>query len=127
MPLATATSTSVAATSPTATQAVPPSTTGPVVDIQAGQQVFIVSGCVACHTVSTVPGAVGTVGPVLDGLASRAGARKAGLSAEGYIQESIENPGSFVVQGFINLMPSQRGTMTDGQFGNLVAFLLTLK
>ena len=91
-----------------------------------GAKVFAAKGCGSCHTIDSVPGAADAVGPQLDGVASRAGSRKPGLSAEGYIRESIETPGAFVVEGFANIMPPLRGSMTDVEFESLVAFLLTL-
>jgi len=48
-----------------------------------------------------------------------------GLSAEAYIREAIEDPPSFVVEGFGPLMPATiRDTMTDAEFEDLLAFLL---
>src|SRR3989442_7682416 len=41
---------------------------GPV-SPETGKQLFSTKTCVACHTVSSVPGAVGEVGPKLDGIA----------------------------------------------------------
>ena len=93
-------------------------------DSVAGQTVFTNSGCVACHTIEGVPGAVGQIGPELTHVATIAATRKS-LSAEAYIRESIENPTEFVVDGFGPLMPTLRGAMTDEDFENLVAFLLS--
>jgi cytochrome c1 len=46
--------------------------TGPVVkasgNASAGRSLFAAKGCVACHTAQGVPGAVGTIGPNLNGL-----------------------------------------------------------
>jgi cytochrome c oxidase subunit 4 len=93
----------------------------------AGAQVFLAKGCGACHTIEGLSGAAGTVGPKLNGLATRAGARKAPLSAEQYVRESIEKPGAFTVEGFAPLMPELRATMTPAEFKSLVGYLLTLK
>jgi mono/diheme cytochrome c family protein len=45
---------------------------GPVVkatgNAGAGRSLFAAKGCVACHTAQGVPGAVGTIGPSLNGL-----------------------------------------------------------
>lgn len=95
----------------------------PVGAATAGQAVFTNSGCVACHTIEGVLGAVGQIGPELTHVATNATSRT-GLSAEEYIRESIENPTAFVVEGFGPLMPALRGTMTDEDFENLVAFLM---
>ncbi len=48
-----------------------PATSGGGVDSAAAETLFIGKGCGACHMLSTVPGAVGTIGPALDGVASR--------------------------------------------------------
>lgn len=91
----------------------------------SGLEVFLSTGCVACHTVGSVQGAVGEVGPNLSTVASLAGSRVEGLSAEGYLRQSIEDPGAFLVEGFGPLMPG--GLATGDDLDNLVAFLLTLK
>ncbi len=37
-------------------------------DVNAGKTLFTAKGCVACHVAAGVPGAVGTIGPSLNGL-----------------------------------------------------------
>lgn len=101
-------------------------TAAPSGDKVAGAKVFAAKTCAACHTVSSVPGATGAVGPKLDGLGERAGSRVSGLSAEAYIKQSIENPTAFVTPGFAPSMPSLRASMTDHEFNDLVAFLASL-
>lgn len=68
----------VAITAPTAVDTAPPTeppsapaTGGGEVDSAAAEILFIGKGCGACHVLSTVPGAVGAIGPALDGVASR--------------------------------------------------------
>ncbi len=92
-----------------------------------GQVVFATAGCTACHTISGISS--GNVGPVLDGLASRAGDRVAGLSAEDYIRQSVMDPSAYVVEGFPdNTMPQNFSqVLTSDQIDDLVSFLLTLK
>ena len=113
---------------PTVTIVTPPSTgpdTSPgVVD---GPQIFLSRGCNGCHVIEGLAGAIGVVGPELTGVASRAGDRIPGLSAEEYIRQSIELPQSFVVEGFDNVMQPLRTTMSDSEFELLVEYLLTLK
>lgn len=91
-----------------------------------GQLVFVGQGCIGCHTVEGL--STGAVGPILDGLASRAGDQVSDLSAEDYIRESIFNPGAFVVEGFADgLMPANFSDLIpEEDFENLVAFLLSL-
>jgi len=115
-----ATAASPAAASPAATKTL-------VGNAANGPKLFVSKTCSTCHTITKVAGATGTIGPKLDGLASRAGTRKPGMSAEDYIKESIEKPGAFVVPTFANAMtPTIRSTMTDQEFADLVAFLKTL-
>lgn len=92
-----------------------------------GQVVFLQAGCNACHTISGVSS--GTVGPVLDGLATRAATTVAGLTAEEYIHQSILEPSAYIVEGFPDgVMPQTFGdTLTEEQLADLVAFLLTLQ
>lgn len=92
-----------------------------------GQAVFLQAGCNACHTISGI--STGTIGPVLDGLASRAGETVSGLSAEEYIHQSIVDPSAHVVAGFSDgIMPQTFGdTLSEEQISDLVAFLLTLE
>jgi mono/diheme cytochrome c family protein len=92
-----------------------------------GQVVFLQAGCNACHTITGISS--GTVGPVLDGLASRAGDTVAGLTAEEYIRQSIMEPSAYVVPGFPDgVMPQTFAeTLTEEQIADLVAFLLTLQ
>ncbi|MEZ0374474.1 MAG: cytochrome C oxidase subunit IV family protein [Candidatus Sericytochromatia bacterium] len=95
-------------------------------DPKNGPSVFLGKGCAACHTISSVQGAVGAVGPKLDGLGQTAATRKPGMNAEAYIRESIENPTGFVVTGFPPAMPSLRSSMSDKEYKDLVAFLQSL-
>jgi mono/diheme cytochrome c family protein len=101
------------------------------------QQVKQASGanasCKACH--SLVPGEVLT-GPSLAGVASRAGTRVAGESAEQYIRTSIQQPNAFLVPdnpAYIgangkSLMPEGLGNlMSEQDLADLIAYLLTLQ
>lgn len=91
---------------------------------EAGSKVFMAKSCTTCHTVSKLAGAVGTLGPKLDGLGKTAATRVSGKSAEEYIKESIENPNAFVVSGFQPIMtPGLKTQMSEQEFKDLVAFL----
>ena len=95
-------------------------------DVAAGKTVFESKGCTTCHTLSGATGAVGTTGPNLNGIGSRAANQKPGMSAEEYLRESEQNPNAFVVQGFQpNVMIPFAGTSQE--LDNLVAFLLAQK
>lgn len=91
-----------------------------------GQAVFSQAGCIACHTITGISS--GTIGPLLDGLATRAATRVEGLSAEEYIRQSILTPSAYLVEGYPdNVMPQTFGDLlSDEQLNDLIAFLLTL-
>lgn len=68
----------VATTAPPAAETAPPTEppSAPVTeaggnDSAAAETMFIGRGCGACHILSGIPGAVGTIGPALDGVASK--------------------------------------------------------
>jgi cytochrome c551/c552 len=83
-------------------------------------------GCVGCHTLEGVPGAVGKVGPELTHVATNAATREPGKDAEAYIRESISNPTAFTVPGFpTGVMPPNLVTGKD--LDDVVAFLLQHK
>jgi mono/diheme cytochrome c family protein len=85
----------------------------------AGKQVFTSSGCGGCHTFQPA-GTSGTTGPDLDELPALA--EKAGQPLDGFVRESIENPDSYVEEGFPEgVMPAWSGNEQD--LANLVAFL----
>jgi cytochrome c oxidase subunit 4 len=88
-----------------------------------GKQIFAQLGCGACHMVSGIPNARGNIGPALDGVAQRAATRIPGMSGDTYLRQSIEDPGAYVVQGYLKLMPALRSSMTDEELTALVAWL----
>ncbi len=83
--------------------------------------------CSTCHQIEGV--AAGLIGPDLTHIGTDAATRKAGMSAEDYIRESIKSPTAFVAEGVARATP---GLMTDAivegltadQIDALVAFLL---
>ena len=88
-----------------------------------GEQIFTAAGCAGCHTFAPA-GSTGTIGPSLDDLASAAGDREPGKSAEQYVRESLTDPGAFLAEGFGDAMPSFEGRLTDEQIQALVDYLL---
>ncbi len=91
-----------------------------------GRALTVRFGCVRCHTVPGVSRLPDGLCPDLTGLADRAGQREPGRTADAYIRESIEDPGAYVVRGYLPWMPALRGQMTRQQFEDLVSFLETL-
>jgi cytochrome c oxidase subunit II len=59
---------------------------------------FSASGCGACHTFKAIPGAVGKVGPSLDGL--KAAAARAHEALAAFIKESIVDPNKYIEPGY---------------------------
>lgn len=64
---------------------------------------FKAGGCVACHVIPGIPGAVGEIGPDLSNMGETAEARLAGdaydgdaTTVEAYIREAIEAPAAFL-------------------------------
>jgi mono/diheme cytochrome c family protein len=89
----------------------------------AGKQVFLKSGCGACHTFKPA-GTRGTVGPDLDNLATYA--QKANQPLREFVRTAITNPPPpYVPPGFpTNVMPTTYGqSLTARQLADLVAFL----
>ena len=88
----------------------------------AGKALFMSNGCGGCHTYKAA-GTNGKVGPDLDKLAADAQKANKG-SLEQYTRTSIEDPNAYVVPGFQSgVMPAFKGTLTDSQINDLVAFL----
>ena len=136
-PVATSASPTAAPATTAPTVAAAPPTTAPAAatvvptaaggDAAAGAAVFAAKGCVACHTIQGLAGAVGQIGPDLTNVATTSGSRVAGMSADAYIRQAIEDPPAFVADGFAPLMPATiRSAMNDTEFEDLVAYLLTL-
>ncbi len=95
-------------------------------DPAAGQATFTTAACASCHSLEPD---VKIVGPSQVGLATRAGTRKPGYSAELYIYESITRPDAYVVEGFPAGVMTQtfKATLKPQEIADLIAFLMTLK
>ncbi len=93
-------------------------------DAKTGEQIFTAAGCGGCHTFGPA-GSNANIGPSLDELASAAGDREPGTSAEDYVKESILKPQDFTVEGFgAGVMPAFEGRLTDAQVDELTKYLL---
>lgn len=93
--------------------------------VQQGRRVFE-TYCARCH--STKADTI-VVGPSLAGIASRSAGRVAGMDAQSYISDSIQNPTSYTVEGFNEgLMPSNlMDELSEEELEAVVAYLLTLQ
>jgi cytochrome c oxidase subunit 2 len=93
----------------------------------AAKKAFNVYGCNACHALSSA-GAVGAIGPKLDGIGTHAGSTVPGQSAEEYIRTAILQPAAHLATGFGDLMPKDyEQRMTPDDLDALVKFLLEEK
>ncbi len=99
-------------------EAVPEKSTG---DAVSGEQLFSDNGCTACHST----GEETIIGPGLAGIYVRAGERTS-LDAEAYIEESIREPGAFVVDGFTDGLMPAFDDLSSSEITDLIAYLKTL-
>ena len=92
------------------------------VDSTAAEALFKSKGCIACHVIASIPEAIGTIGPPLDGLASR-GELAAGLPVTAdNVAKWIRDP-AVVKPGTV--MPKL--VQDEAEIEILVAWLLTLE
>lgn len=81
--------------------------------------------CMGCHsTDGTVK-----VGPTLKGLYGRRVELAQGpavVADEGYIRESLYDPGAKVAKGFPNVMPTYKGSIMDDDVAAIIAHIKTL-
>lgn len=79
--------------------------------------------CAACHSVDPADGA--RYGPNLADIGATAGERKAGLSAEEYIIESMLDPSAFRTPGSADIMPARAAEgLSRSQIVALAAYLM---
>lgn len=102
-------------------------------------QAFQKGGCSACHVIPGVPGAVGDLGPDLTNMGDVAvervqaeGYTGSAATAEEYIQESVGDPGAFLVQDCPtgpcqkDLMPPFASIFSDKEMEAVVDYLAGL-
>ena len=91
-------------------------------DATRGQQLATKhpAACILCHSIK---GQGSTVGPALDGIATR--------GSEAYIRESLLEPSKVIAKGFeqftVSPMPPMNTIFSAQEQADLVAYLLTLK
>ena len=95
--------------------------------VSMGQQMFLEKGCGGCHTVDGLRGASGRMGPRLNGVATLGRDRLPGLNVEQYLRQSIENPDSFVVPGYLARMPDNMVAFNSKEYEAIITYLLSLK
>jgi mono/diheme cytochrome c family protein len=92
--------------------------------VRAGEQLYHgAGGCIACH-------GLGVRAPRLleddrgSGLiGERCRHRVPGMSCRDYLRESMVEPGAYVVDGYEDIMPDARRTLSEAQIWAMVAFL----
>jgi cytochrome c2 len=109
----------------------PPETTAPIT-AEEGRKLYQRFGCAACH--ASEASAVSKLGPNFKGLFGSSRTFTGGVvrvtADEGYIRESILEPGAKVVPGFERLgmgMPSFAGVLTDAQIESIILFIKSLQ
>ena len=118
-----------AATTPPASSG--PATTPAAGDPARGKEVFLGTGiCFTCHIIEDVSAIA--IGPELTHIGTDAAARKPGLSAAEYIDESIRTPEVFIAEGVERALPGLMTTaitagLSDDDIANLIAYLLEQK
>ena len=94
-------------------------------DANAGKELFLRKGCVACHIAQGVQGATGTIGPNLNGIGDVAKRPKLADGANNtpeHLREWIKDPQKLKPG---TMMPNLQ--LTDKEADDLTALLLTLK
>ena len=98
-------------------------------------KIFIQSGCAACHMIPGIRVAKGREGPKLE-LGTNARLRLVDPNYHGkakteweYVQESILNPGAYIVQGYPDrVMPRWYGQkLTAGALDKIITYLLKIE
>jgi cytochrome c oxidase subunit 2 len=91
----------------------------------AGRDLFWGMGCAGCHTLDDA-GSTGVVGPILDGIAERAGGYEGYADAHDYIMNSIADPNSFIVEGYpASMMPQNfEARMTPEELHTIIEYLM---
>jgi len=91
----------------------------------AGQQLFQTLGCASCHGASGEGGRGPTLANAFGRDALLEGGQKVKFD-EGYVRESILNPGAKIVAGYQPIMPTFQGQVSEDQLVQLVAFIKSL-
>ncbi len=99
------------------------------VSAERGASLVAEKGCVGCHSIDGSR----MLGPTFKGIYNRkvvvitGGKEREIISDEEYLKRAILNPGADIVKGYPPVMPSQEGLLTDGEVGEIVLYLKTLK
>ena len=94
-----------------------------VADVSNGERLFRNESCSACHSTGTRR----VTGPGLADIARTATIRDAALTADEYLEQSIRDPGAYVVDGFSNAMPNTYSRLPQDDVDDLIAYIKTLR
>jgi len=93
--------------------------------IRTGEELFVANACNTCHRPDSSARA-----PILNALFGKSVALADGktvVADEQYLRESILNPASRVVSGYQPVMPTFRGTVSEEELLQLIAYIKSLK
>jgi mono/diheme cytochrome c family protein len=91
-------------------------------DPQRGFELVRNKGCLGCHTNAET----NNLAPRFANTHQNAGDRRAPMTAEGYLYESIFYPDAFVVGDYQTVMPAVYGAqLTSQEIGDIIAYLLS--
>jgi cytochrome c2 len=106
-------------------------TAAPVTEAPAtaarGAQIFQRAACAACHSVDG--STAGKLGPSLRGVFGSRVTFTDGTSRvadEAYIRQSLLDPGSQIVKGYEEGMPSFRGVLSESEINSLILYIRSL-
>ncbi|KXK13287.1 MAG: cytochrome c class I [Chloroflexi bacterium OLB15] len=85
-----------------------------------GAQLIVSKTCTACHRDEA-----GSVGPSFTGIVDYAGTLRPGFTAEGYLLESILDPGVYLYNNYSNSMPALGTQLSDQELADIMAYLMT--
>lgn len=98
---------------------------GPVVSmVEAGEKLFTQLGCITCHRADS-----GARGPDLKGLYGSRVQLASGetvVADENYIRESILEPNTKLVSGYLPVMPTFKGQLSEESILQLLAYIQSL-
>jgi glucose/arabinose dehydrogenase/mono/diheme cytochrome c family protein len=101
------------------------------VSIEEGRRLYKAYGCVACHAIDDSP--VTKLGPTWKGLYGSerrfAGGVVRVTADEGYLRQSMLEPGAKIVEGYERgevSMPSYAGVLSDREIQSLILFIKSL-
>jgi cytochrome c2 len=100
---------------------------GAPVSAERGSVLFQRMGCMGCHTVD---GSTGTgVGPTMKDLYGSERNFRDGSTAiadENYLRQKIKNPGTSIVAGYDEGMPSFLGILSEDEINSVILYIKSL-